>query len=300
MAGPPPAPTPPAAPAAPGGPAPALGGPQPQAAPRPQTAPVAPPPAAAIKTTRVFLGNDTATELMQTLSRLPAIRALGAVGREKLAEFGLTSPATTLTLRGGGATRTFVVGGRTYGNNDLYLLDQSDGHVYVVRPAPVQDLLNAEFRLADRQLHRFELADIDRVVIRASEGEQTLRQHEARVPGKAFWTVASAADQSRGKELVGNWINKLGRLQVLDYVGPDEPTDGQKERLRVDYFDGRKRVGFIEVLQRALLVPGTVAGLPGGSYEYFARSEHTRRLIKLSRPLVEDLERDLAAVIREK
>lgn len=249
---------------------------------------------------RVFLGNETATELFKNLGRLPAIRALGRVSSEKLAEFGLTGQATTLTLRSGGDRRVFVVGGRTFGNNDFYLLDQSDQRVYVIRAALLQDLTNAEFRLVDRRLHGFALADVDRVVIRAKEGEQTLSQHNAHVPDKGFWTVASAADQSRANSLCGNWVAKLGRLQVLDYVAPDQPTDGLKERLRVEYFDGSKRIGFVELLQRTLLVPGTVAALPGGGFEYFARSEHTRQLVQLSRPLVDDLERDLAAVLKER
>lgn len=269
----------------------------------PPPAPPAPPPTIApVKRLRGFLGNDAATELIKSLSRLAALRALGRVPSDKLGELGLTDTATTLTLRSGSTTRRFVVGGRTFGNNDVYLLDQSDGHVYVVRPAPIQDLLNAEFRLQDRRLHAFELAEIDRVVIRASAGEQatgeqTLLQHDARVPEKGFWTLASAVDQGHRNELIDNWMGKLQRLQVLDYVGKDEPTEGAKPRLRVEYFDGRRRMGFVEVLQRTTLSPGTVAALPDGGHEYLARTEHTRRLVKLSRPLVEELERDVGAVI---
>ncbi|MBK6845999.1 MAG: hypothetical protein IPG96_00130 [Proteobacteria bacterium] len=139
-----------------------------------------------------------------------------------------------------------------------------------------------------------------RVVIRASGEQWTLRQHEARVPGKAFWLVAGAADQSRNKEPVGGWINKLGRLQVLDYVGPDEPTDGQKERLRVDYFDGLPSAsGSSDCCSARYWCQAPSPTSRAAATRHFAR-EHTRRLIKLSRPLVEDLERDLAAVIREK
>ncbi|MBK8481582.1 MAG: DUF4340 domain-containing protein [Proteobacteria bacterium] len=289
---------PPAMPAAP--PAPPAGPPL-----SPPLPPPAPPAIAPVKRLRGFLGNEAATELAKSLSRLAALRALGRVPSDKLAELGLAGTATTLTLRSGRNTRSFVVGGRTFGNNDVYLLDQSDGHVYVVRPGPVQDLTNAEFRLQDRRLHAFELAEIDRVVIRASAGdqatgEQTLLQHDARVPDKSFWTLASAVDQSRRNELIDNWIGKLKRLQVLDYVAKDEPTEGQKLRLRVEYFDGRRRRGFVEVLERTLLSPATVAALPGGGHDYFARTEHTRRLVKLSRPLVEELEREVGAVIKAK
>jgi len=183
---------------------------------------------AKIKKVAQFKGSKAADELMKGLAQLSAIRSLGIVSKEKLETFGLSQSKGRLMVSSGSDKREFVLGKNTYGNMDSYLQDKQDRRVYVVRPQPIQDFPYAEFRLKDRDLLSFEPKEVERAEVLHKGKKKAMLQQNRRDSAKAFW--ADVAAPQKRKVLYGNWMDKLKRLNVLEYVSADKaPKDLQQE-----------------------------------------------------------------------
>ncbi|MBW2732403.1 MAG: DUF4340 domain-containing protein [Deltaproteobacteria bacterium] len=236
-----------------------------------------------------FIGNKATEELMKTLAKLPAIRSLGTLAKEKLEEFGLTTSDKTLTIIEGSNTRVFTVGKRTHGNMDYYLQDRSDQRVYVVRPRAMQDLSYAEYRLMERNLHTFDTTEFDRVRIRQGNKGLMLQQHNRRKPSKA--TYSRLGGDGKAKAHFRAWMQKLGRLRTAEYPKADTPLKGLTPVVKVEFFNGQKKLGTTEllVLQKGITGPAN----------YYARSETSRVVVKVNESVVKELEKDLPILFAE-
>jgi hypothetical protein len=272
-----------------------------KAEPRPTptlTPPPPPPPRAKVKKVQEFKGSKSADELMKGLSTLAAVRSLGVVtDAEKLKAFGLEGSKKTLTLVAGSSPRVFVLGGNTYGNMDTYLQDKQDGRVYVVRPRLLQDFLYAEFRLVDRMLHAFDPVDVERATVTAPSGKKELVQQNRRDPAGSYW--AEAATPEKKKDFYRNWMTKVMRLSGLEYVAPEKKLEGLKLLVTMEYFGGGKRLGECRLYKLQTLVPKVAGSTETGAGDYYAISENSRAMVKLSRPLGEEIERDIGNLMKE-
>lgn len=236
-----------------------------------------------------FVGNKATEELMKTLAKLPAIRALGRIGKEKLDEFGLSDAKKTLKITEGKNTRVFKVGKRTHGNMDYYLQDVSDERVYVVRPRALQDLSYAEYRLMERNLHTFDSTEFDRVQISTKEKKVALQQHNRHKPSKA--TYSRLGGSGKAESHFKSWMQKLSRLRALEYPTPASPLRGLVPVAKVQFYFGQKSLGVTELLVHQQGISGPA--------DYYARSETTRVPVKVSKSIVKELERDLPALFSE-
>ena len=240
-----------------------------------------------------FVGNQAAEELLRKLARLPVLRKLGRVGDAKLSEFGLTKSQTTLTLVSGGSPRVFVIGDQTHGNRDYYIQDKGDQHVYVMRPRLIEDLRYADFRLIERSLHSFTSKDYDRVTIAGAHTKRTLLQNGRHKPATATWSE-DGAGQSTAKESYRAFLQKLSRLRVMEYLEAERPPATLRPIVRVDFRDGGRSLGFLELSKDTQADTAAKPGTPG----YFARSEQSRYLVKVSPVLAADIERELEQVLK--
>ena len=256
-----------------------------------------------------FKGNRSADEMMTALSNLAALRSLGQVDKDKLEEFGLAKSKKTLTLISGSSPRTFIIGGNTHGNRDVYIQDKQDSRVYVVRPRNLQDLQYAEYRLVDRSLHTFTPADVDRAVLVAGKRRKEIVQKNRRDPTKAFWVDAKAPDKK--KDFYRNFMSKLVRLPATDYVLPSEQKKGLTEVLRVEYHLASGKKGFVRLMSLTPPAqtppPGAPASKPAlkpapkpaPDTEFFAVSGNTRAQVKINARLADGVVRDIDNLMQD-
>ncbi len=257
-----------------------------------------PPPRPKVKKVQEFKGSKSADELMKGLASLSAVRSLGPISDpEKLKAFGLEGSKKTLTLVSGSSPRVFVIGGNTYGNMDTYLQDKQDGRVFVVRPRLLQDFLYAEFRLVDRMLHAFDPVDIERAIVTAPAGRKELVQQNRRDPAGAYW--ADAATPDKRKDFYRNWMSKVMRLSGMEYVQPGKKLEGAKLLVTLEYLGGGKRLGECKLYKAQTMIPGVAGSTETGAGDYYAISENSRAMVKLSRPLGEEIERDIGNLMKE-
>jgi hypothetical protein len=145
-------------------------------------------------------------------------------------------------------------------------------------------MLSAESRLLERDLHGFEEDAVTRA--RVSKREKS-REITAMPEKKGGW--ADPATPTKLDETVGNWMSKLERLKVQEYVEtPAAPLRREDAIVRVEYFAGGRSLGFVELYK----VPGEK------SSDYLVKSERTRWAAKVLTSAAEQVDQDLGSVLK--
>lgn len=247
-------------------------------------------------TSEKFVGGETVDEVFQKLAPLRVLRSLGNVEKKRLKEFELDKPKTKLSLRCGKDSK-FVIGGSTYGSGDRYMRAAKGGEVYLLHADVLRDLRSAEYRLMQRQMHRFKRSEVETATVEAFGKQRQLLQRNRLDPQKAEWV--DAADPARRNELYGNWLDRLDRLTAQKYLGlkdkPGSDLDAAKQGpveivpvLSVSFADPNgDSLGKLELVR---------IGLAAGP-EFYGRSETTAAWVKLPASLAQQVEDDVRAVL---
>jgi hypothetical protein len=230
-----------------------------------------------------FLSVKAADDLIKSLAPLHALRAVGKVEGTRAEEFGLDKPDGTLKITVGGKEQTLTFGSATPGGTERYAKSGS-GDVYAVSGDIVQGLLYAEARLPERELHEFKPEEASEVKV--SKGGKT--RDLSRVAGKnEGW--ADTATPTKLDETAGNWMTKLGRLHVQDWVEKPSASLGPDSRVvSVAYFAGSKPLGTLDLFR----VPGEKGN------EYLAKTEYSRWYAHVITSSAEGVEQDLGSVVK--
>lgn len=159
--------------------------------------------------------------------------------------------------------------------------------------AILSDLQGAAHRLVDRKLHSFKIADVNRLVV--ASGGKTRELVVKNNQDQAGYKLAPAKTPDKTDEMARNWHEKIWRLYSLEVLGKGEvPAAGQpKIATRIEYFDGEKSVGWIEIGKLEVApgsapapnpAPGPHGAPPPSSsgFETYARSEHTAGWVRLN------------------
>ena len=232
------------------------------------------------ETTR-FISVGAADKLVERLAPLEAYRDIGKVEAARAEEFGLKKPEGTLRVTIAGQPHSLVLGSTAPGGSDYYARQEETGEVYAIPAEIARTLMSADSRLLERDLHGFEDDEVTRVVISAGDAHRELFRLEGK---KQAWASTRGAEEQ--DETAGNWMTKLGRLRIMEYV---EKPQQASPVVKVEYFGGRERLGFLELSR-----------LPGeeGKEDYLVRTEYTRWHAKLFRTSAEQVQQDLSSVLR--
>jgi hypothetical protein len=233
-----------------------------------------------------FIATKEAEELVNQLAPLKALRVLGKLTDAQKEEFGFHQDEGKLFVRAGGAERSLIFGGSTPGGTDRYAKDATSGNAYVVAGSILRDLTSADQRLIQHDLHGWEAAAAKRVKITVGDAKRELVRSEA---SKDAW---AKPEEPGGKdETASNWLSKVERLRVTSYLSDKlEPAPAIADTVvRVDYYDERKPIGYVEIIRR----PGETPD----KQEYVARTEHTRWYATVVRSAAEQIDQDLKSVI---
>lgn len=253
--------------------------------PRPPSDAGAPPPAPPAKrvTTR-FIGVKEAGELAGKVAPLMAVRQVGPIAAGRAEEFGFDKPEGTLKVKISGTEQVLVLGGTTPGGQERYAKREPGGIVYAVSGDLVQTLLGAESRLLERELHGFADADVTRLRITRSGKSREAVSMPAK---KGAW--ADAARPEKLDETLGNFLGKVNRLHLLEYVEkPEAQLTPETAILRIEYFGGGKTLGFTELYK--------VAAEKGS--DYLVRTEHGRWYVKVQASAAEQVDQDAPSIVK--
>jgi hypothetical protein len=250
----------------------------------------APTPAAAAvdETPKRFISSSKSDDLAKSLVTLKASRVLGKLNKERLGEFGLEkNDQGTLEVVLAGKKHTLTLGEKTPGGSDRYVQNPETGEAYVIAGSIANDLQSADSRLVERDFHDFGDVKIVKVVLRAGDKSREIVRHAEE---KDFWSHPESPETK--DETVSNWMTKIDRLKVTNYVEALEPAAKPEDQVvRVEYQgEGGKQLGYLELLRRA-------SADPKEKTEYLARSEHSRWYATVLRSTGEQIDQDLASVL---
>lgn len=240
-----------------------------------------------------FLANQKFHELLDAMTPLRALRSLGAIPKDKDAEFGFDEVGTHFRMECGGKKLALDVGGRTYGAGDRYARDTKKNETYLIDGRMLMDLQSAQYKFKQSELHDFELADVDEAVVSALGKQRKLLHRNRKVKEEARWV--DAAEPDRRNELFGNWFQRVGRLKAKDYLGEgQEPgadlaieAQGVQPVLTLEYLlegKAKDKVEFVRV------------DTEQGKF-YYARSGTTRRWVTMYDSLAKQVEEDVPMIV---
>ncbi|MEP6654261.1 MAG: DUF4340 domain-containing protein [Myxococcales bacterium] len=249
--------------------------------------PPPPPTVAKPRPVRQLRGDEPAEKLMAEFAPFHSARAFGVLDAAKVKELGLDKAKKKLVVTARGETREFVIGQPPQSSGESYLRDVKDGRTYLMPRQLLTDLQGASFRLVDRKLHTFKIADVDRVTVTA--GGKTREFVVSNRQDQAAYKLAPKNTPDKPDEMARNWHDKIWRLFPSELLGKGEaPAGGQpKVVARIDYFDGGKNVGWLElgkvevpVAPEPAASPHAVAASNNG-VEVYGRTEHTAGWVRL-------------------
>lgn len=234
----------------------------------------------------VFIATKEGEQLVDSVAPLRALRVLGKISGTQKTDFGLDKEEGKLYVRIGGKEHRIVFGGTTPGGSDYYVTDPTSGNAYVVSGSIFRDLTSADQRLLERNLHGFEDSTVKRVKISLGASSRELVRS---TDNKEFWAKPDSPKQK--DETATNWMTKVSRVHVTSYEGEKlQPAPTPADLVvRIDYFDDRKQIGYLELVRR----PGEKPDKP----EYMARTEHTRWYAAVIRSSAEQVDQDTKSVI---
>ena len=253
--------------------------PKPDAKTKPETktkepAPPAPP--------RDLVGSEQATKVLDQFAPLVSPRAFGQLDPAKLKELGLEATNRKLDVTVKGEVHHFVIGQPEKATGgESFLRDTGDGHVYLMPRGMLSDLQNPN-HLVDRRLHGFEQGDFDRMVLAAGGKSKEYVQLEREARAKAAFAPAKTPDKR--DQMAKNWHDAVWRAFPSDILGRgEEPTAGKPTVvLRVEYFDGKSSVGYMELARaESSGVSEDAASEAPSAADVYARTEHTAGWLKL-------------------
>lgn len=229
-----------------------------------------------------FVGVEQAGKLAESVAPLMALRALGNVDKSRDEEFGFDKPAGTLRVQLGSTTHVLLIGGTTPGGGDRYARLES-GEAYAIEGSIAQNLMFAESRLVERDLFGFEADELERVLVK---GQDRTRELVRVADKKDGW--ADAASPTTLDETAGNWMSKLLKLRIMSYDAPDAPSTDAI--VSVEFFaKGMRSLGTLQLFKAPTLEKKS---------RFVAQTQHTRWKAEVLTSAAEQVEQDLASVIK--
>ena len=234
------------------------------------------------RTTETFIAVKEADDFVKKLAPLMALRSIGKIDAKRAEEYGLDKPEGTLKVKIGGKEYALTVGGPTPGGGERYAKYASSGEVFAIPSELTQVLMFADTRLMERALHGFAPEEVESIKIGRGPKSRSL----TRVTGKRdAW--ADAATPAKADETLGNWLKKLERVQVTEYVEKPAALPRPEELVvRVDYSAKSKSLGFLELYKVA------------GKDEYLARTEYGRWYTKVVPSAAEQVGPNLSTLLK--
>lgn len=236
------------------------------------------------RTKETFVAVKQAEDLVKKLAPFMALRSIGKSDPAKAADYGLDTPEGTLKVKIAGKEHALTIGGQTPGGAERYAKYGSPGELFAISGELTQSLSYADTRLMERELHGYMPEEVDTIKLsRAGKVREVVR-----VPGKQdAW--ADASTPTKPDETVVNWLTKLERVRVTEYV-EKLPTPVRPDDLviRVDYFGRGKNLGYLELYKTT----------SDKSPEYLARTEYVRWYTKVVNSAAEQVERDVGTLFK--
>jgi hypothetical protein len=240
-----------------------------------------------------YLANATFADYVKRVAPMRALRSLGALPKERDADFGFDKVTTFVKLQCAGRTTDFEVGARAFGASQRYFRDTKTKTTYLFDEQVVSDLESANFKFMQTDLHAFPNDEVEELTISAQGAKKRLLHRDRKLADQALWVDASAP--AKRNELYNNWFSRLARLRARVYLpeGAEPGSDlkvqggGAEPVLTIEYKVADKPNGKLELVRVD----------ENGVGHYYARTETTRNWVSLFDSAAKEVEQDVGMVV---
>jgi hypothetical protein len=240
-----------------------------------------------------YLANATFADYVKRVAPMRALRSLGALPKERDADFGFDKVTTYVKLQCAGRTTDFEVGARAFGASQRYFRDTKTKTTYLFDDQLVSDLESANFKFMQTDLHVFPTDEVEELTISAHGAKKRLLHRDRKLADQALWVDASAP--AKRNELYNNWFSRLARLRARVYLpeGAEPGSDlkvqggGTEPVLTIEYKVADKPNGKLELVRVD----------ENGVGHYYARTETTRNWVSLFDSAAKEVEQDVGMVV---
>ncbi len=230
--------------------------------------------------TSTFKSGAATDDLVTSFAPLLALRSLDEVDDARLTTFGLKDPDTFVEIVTTSRTTKLALGGETYGTRDRYVRDEASQRVFVVDDETFKRLKLAGSKLADRSLATAKIETMTEVTLGEGTASATWVQKNRDDRKAAYWERTSNTTKD---DAFDNWIEKMLKVKSTEWVG-----DAARPPELVSAFDVTIKADDAK--------PETVRVSRAGD-DWYASSESTRGLVKLTKSSASDVAGDVADVI---
>lgn len=245
-------------------------------------------------TTEKFLGNEKIDDVLKMFNPLRALRVIGKVDGDKLAEFGLKDSKDQLTVKSGAQTLTLLLGRKGYGSQSRFALeldsDGKPGRVILIESQALENLEKASIRLYERRLVAFEMEEVQKVEIKALGQTKSLSAIQRDKDGQPQFS-----DDEGGaiNASYGSWLDKVSKLRLVSYVDDKIEAElaGVNAFMSISFRKGDKVLDTVEFKKTS----GS-----GDKPEFYATSAALKLHVRLPSAKLEPIEKDLPQIVKAK
>ena len=229
-----------------------------------------------------FKAGENGDKLLRSLSPFIGIRKLN-VDDSKLEELGLSDTQTSISITRGENTRIFDVGAEAYGTKDYYIRDQKSSEIFLVDDRKLTPILKARTNLPDRSLWSQKPPQAVSAVITFEDQKLFLEHSNWQDKSNAKWIQRDGSESDTTQ--LETWLGKFFRLSSSRYQSEADELDNLEKRfsIQLTWEDGQSQT--LEIFQQ--------------DKAWWARSEHTRRKVKVTGNTLSALYEDLPGVMTD-
>ncbi len=241
-----------------------------------------------------FLGSAKMRDLLNQLNPLEAVRVIGTVKDEALAEYGLNQSTTTKKFRvidrKGGELLSLAIGKQAYGTRNFFIQDLKDKTVMLITGEFIGDIEKAELRLYERTFTNIQFDDLQASTI-AYNGKAKKLVHTRRdEKGGLIWTNDSA--EGSANAAAKSWFERLDRARIVSFANDQEleVLKAAKPLFEVELQGSGSATDTLKFAKIASTSP---------TPDYFVQSRFLGTWAKVASARLEPVEKDLSTVVAE-
>ena len=236
-----------------------------------------------------FKADDSLKELLKSFQPLNAIRVLGDSEKLDLKEFGMADQPDRLVFVTKDAKNIeFVLGKKSYGSANQFMLDSSRKKVILAQGAYIENLKNATGRMQERRLSTLRVDEVKKLLIQRNDSKWQWDHTKKDSKGNLTWRDDS--EGAEAKPSYATWQDKLLRLRVLRYAKEDEINTIKRTQpiLSLEYNDGTKAIETLFVYKTS------PADSPA---QYWLKTGFLNSYVDVGSPKIEALLKDLTEIL---
>ena len=234
-----------------------------------------------------FKADASIKDLLKSFQPLSALRVLGDSDKLNLKEFGMVdSPDHLVFTTKDGKTIEFIVGKKSYGSTNPFLLDTARKKVILVHGTYIENLKNAVERMQERSIANFRFDEVKKLAIQRNGVKWQWDHSKKDSKGNLVWR--DDKEGAEPKPSYATWLDKIFRLRVIRYASQAEKVaiDASRPLLSLECGDG------VKPIETLVIYKGSGAD---GQPQYWLKTGFLDSYVDVGSPRVEALLKELDA-----